>query len=113
MSEMISTRTGFGQGLVELAKERDDIIVASADTFRSFALKEFVQKWPDRYMEFGIAEQNMVTSCAAMAAQGYTVFAVGYSPFLSMRAVEQIRTFVACLIAEVDIYKEQTANQDN
>lgn len=94
MNEMISTRTGFGQGLIELAEKREDILVASADTFRSFALGKFVERWPERYFEFGIAEQNMITACAAMAAQGYTVYAVGYSPFLSMRAVEQIRTFV-------------------
>ncbi len=95
MYEMLSTRTGFGRGLVELAEEREDILVASADTYRSFALGQFVERWPDRYFEFGIAEQNMITACAAMAAEGYTVYAVGYSPFLSMRAVEQIRTFVA------------------
>ena len=95
MPEMISTRTGFGRGLIELAESRDDILVASADTYRSFALGAFVERWPERYFEFGIAEQNMITACAAMAAEGYKVYAVGYSPFLSMRAVEQIRTFAA------------------
>lgn len=95
MSKMVSTRTGFGQGLVELAAKRDEVMAASADTYRSFALGEFVDKYPDRYYEFGIAEQNMLTASAAMAAEGYCVFAVGYSPFLSMRALEQIRTFIA------------------
>lgn len=95
MSSMVSTRAGFGQGLVELAAKRKDIIAASADTYRSFALGVFVEKYPDRYFEFGIAEQNMMTAAGAMAAEGYTVFSVGYSPFLSMRALEQIRTFIA------------------
>lgn len=95
MSKMVSTRTGFGQGLVELAAERPEVMAASADTYRSFALGEFVEKYPDRYYEFGIAEQNMLTASAAMASEGYSIFAVGYSPFLSMRALEQIRTFVA------------------
>lgn len=95
MSKMISTRTGFGEGLVELAAKRRDVIAASADTYRSFALGSFVDQYPDRYFEFGIAEQNMLTASGAMASEGYTVFSVGYSPFLSMRALEQIRTFIA------------------
>lgn len=95
MRKMVSTRTGFGQGLVELAAKRSEVMAASADTYRSFALGEFVEKYPDRYYEFGIAEQNMLTASGAMAAEGYCIFAVGYSPFLSMRALEQIRTFVA------------------
>ncbi|RGX55206.1 MULTISPECIES: transketolase family protein [Anaerotruncus] len=95
MPDMVSTRTGFGQGVMALSETCDKILVASADTYRSFALGEYAGKYPDRYFEFGIAEQNMITASAAMASEGYTVFAVGYSPFLSMRAAEQIRTFVA------------------
>lgn len=95
MSKMVSTRTGFGIGLVELAGKRNDVLTTSADTYRSFALNEFVEKYPERYFEFGIAEQGMMTASAAMAAEGNCVFSVGYSPFLSMRALEQIRTFIA------------------
>lgn len=95
MNKMVSTRTGFGEGLVELAQTQSKILATSADTYRSFALNNFVEKYPDRYFEFGIAEQNMLTASAAMAAEGYCVFSVGYSPFLSMRALEQIRTFIA------------------
>lgn len=95
MNKMVSTRTGFGEGLVELAQTQSKILATSADTYRSFALNSFVEKYPDRYFEFGIAEQNMLTASAAMAAEGYCVFSVGYSPFLSMRALEQIRTFIA------------------
>ena len=60
MSEMISTRTGLGNGLLELMEKRGDILVASADTYRSFALGPIVTKYADRYFEFGIAEQNML-----------------------------------------------------
>ncbi len=95
MSNKISTRTGFGNGLLEIASDRKDIIVTSADTYRSFELSEYVDKYTDRYFEFGIAEQCMITASGAMAEEGFTVFSVGYSPFLSMRALEQIRTFVA------------------
>ena len=85
MNKMVSTRTGFGTGLVELAGMRDDVVTTSADTYRSFALNKFVEKYPDRYFEFGIAEQGMLTASAAMAAEGCCVFSVGYSPFLSMQ----------------------------
>ncbi len=95
MSKMVSTRTGLGNGLLKLAAKRSDVLVASADTYRSFALSDFVSKYPERYFEFGIAEQNMITASAAIASEGYQVFCVGYSPFLSMRALEQIRTFGA------------------
>lgn len=95
MHELVSTRAGFGKGLLELAAIRDDILVTSADTYRSFALNDFVKQYGDRYFEFGIAEQNMLTASGAMASEGYTVFSVGYSPFLSMRALEQIRTFIS------------------
>lgn len=70
MRKMVSTRTGFGQGLVELAAKRSEVMATSADTYRSFALGEFVEKYPDRYYEFGIAEQNMLTASGAMAAEG-------------------------------------------
>lgn len=94
MSKNVSTRQGFGKGICALAKERDDIIVTAADTYRSFAMGDFVNEFSNRYFEFGIAEQNMMTASAAIASEGKTVFTVGYSPFLSMRALEQMRTFI-------------------
>ena len=98
-----STRQGFGRGIFALAAERQDILVASADTFGTFSLDAFVAAFPDRFYEFGISEQNMIAACAGMATEGYTVFCVGYSPFLSMRALEQIRTFVAYPNLKVNI----------
>ncbi len=91
----VSTRQGFGMGLCALARERGDIVVTAADTYRSFEMGDFVREFHERYFEFGIAEQGMLTASAAMASEGKNVFTVGYSPFLSMRALEQIRTFVA------------------
>ncbi len=91
----VSTRQGFGKGICALARERQDIIVTAADTYRSFNMGEFVNEFGERYFEFGIAEQNMMVASAAIASEGKNVFTVGYSPFLSMRALEQIRTFVA------------------
>ena len=103
MSNMESTRIGFGKGIMNYAKKHPEIIVTSADTYRSFALNDYVKRYPEQYYEFGIAEQNMITASAAMASEGYNVFTVGYSPFLSMRALEQIRTFVAYPNLKVNI----------
>jgi transketolase len=94
MNKKISTRQGFGIGICELASTRKDIIVTAADTYRSFAMNDFVNTFTERYFEFGIAEQNMMMASAAIASEGKTVFTVGYSPFLSMRALEQMRTFI-------------------
>lgn len=95
MSKMVSTRTGFGKGMTALARKDNKVLMTAADTYRSFALNDFVQEFSDRYFEFGIAEQNMLTASATMASEGYVVFSVGYSNFLSMRALEQMRTFIA------------------
>ena len=93
--KMQSTRAGFGEGVLALAERREDLMVTSADTFRSFALGTFASRYSERYLEFGIAEQHMLTASAALASEGKLVFSVGYSPFLSMRGLEQIRTFAA------------------
>ena len=58
MSKMVSTRTGFGAGLVELAGMRDDVVTTSADTYRSFALNEFVEKYPDRYLSLELPNRG-------------------------------------------------------
>lgn len=98
-----STRAGFGRGLVRVTETNPKVIVSAADTYRSFNMQSFVSQYPERYFEFGICEQNMIAASAAMAGEGYTVFTVGYSTFLSMRALEQIRTFVAHPIQNVKI----------
>lgn len=95
MSKLISTRKGFGDGLLKLARQRKDVVAFAADTYRSFKMGPFVDEFPDRYFEFGIAEQNMMMSAAGMASSGKVVFVAVYSPFVSMRALEQLRTFIA------------------
>jgi len=95
MSKLVSTRKGFGDGLLKLARQRKDVVAFAADTYRSFKMGPFVDEFPDRYFEFGIAEQNMMMSAAGMASSGKVVFVAVYSPFVSMRALEQLRTFIA------------------
>jgi transketolase len=90
-----STRGAFGGAVVELMRRRADIFVVSADTRTSMGLDQAFREFPERCIEVGIAEQNLVTVASGLAASGRTVFATSYAAFASMRAFEQIRSFVA------------------
>lgn len=95
MNNLVSTRQGFGDGLIKLSREREEVVAVAADTFRSFKMGDFVNEFPKRYFEFGIAEQNMLMAAAGLASENKIVFVAGYSTFISMRALEQLRTFIA------------------
>lgn len=95
MSEMKSTRIAFGEGLIKLARERKDVVAMAADNARAMNMGPFINEFHERYFEFGIAEQNMVMAAAGMASTGKTVFVTTYGVFICMRALEQVRTFVA------------------
>ncbi len=90
-----NTRKAFGETLRDLARKRDNLVVVSADTFKSMRVDLMKEEFPERCFEVGIAEQNMIMVAAGLAATGKTVFATSYSVFTSMRALEQLRTFVA------------------
>ncbi len=93
--DVASTRAAFGATLLDLMRERDDIVVVSADTRTSMGLEAVARRFPDRCIEVGIAEQNLVAVAAGLAASGRTVFVATYATFASLRALEQIRSCVA------------------
>lgn len=90
----IPTRRAFSERMVELASQNKDFVVFEADIGGSTYTNLFGKAWPERYFNMGIAEGNMVSAAAGMAADGRTVVASSYGVFLTMRAVESIRTFV-------------------
>ncbi len=94
-AEYVSTRIGFRDGLMELAERRDDIVFISTDSLKVVKGEPFLQRWPARVVEAGIAEQNGVAIAAGMAASGLVPYLCTYAGFLTMRACEQMRTFVA------------------
>ena len=94
MNDLKSTREAFGIALLELAQEGLDIVVVSADTSKSMGVNLLKNKYPQRCFDCGIAEQDMIMVAAGLSAAGKISFAVSYSVFTSMRALEQIRTFV-------------------
>jgi transketolase len=81
----------LGQAILSLAETTEDLMVLSADLGRSSGLSRFRNAYPDRFVNVGIAEQNMIGVAAGLAKEGFVVFATSFAPFLSMRSSEQIR----------------------
>lgn len=90
----ISTRKAFGEAIVEQGKVNKKIAVLSADVMGSVAVGAFAKAYPDRFVQVGIAEQNLITVAAGMAISGLIPFACAYSMFITGRPWEQIRNIV-------------------
>ncbi len=92
--EMKPTRDGYGTGIVLAAKEDERIVVLCADLTESTRNEEFAKKYPERFIELGVAEQNMATVAAGLAQYGKIPFIASYAAFSPGRNNEQIRTTV-------------------
>lgn len=95
MAEFKGTREAFAQALIDMAETDDKIMFVSPDSLKAMRATKFAELHPDQYVEVGIAEQNAVDTAAGLAAAGLTPFVGTYAGFLTMRACEQMRTFVA------------------
>lgn len=95
MSEMTDMRTAYSESLITLGREDPGVVVLGADTTDSLKTSGFGKEFPDRFFNVGIAEANLVSVSAGMAASGKTAFASTYAIFLPGRAVDQIRNNVA------------------
>ena len=89
-------RKGFGRGLLEAGKLNPNVVAACADLTGSTAMDLFANEFPDRFVEIGVAEQNLVTVGSGLAAMGKTPFVSSYAAFSPGRNWEQIRTTI-CL----------------
>ena len=96
MSEVIkkATREGYGAGLVELGKEADNLIVLDADLAEATKTNMFKKEFPDRHIDCGIAECNMMGVAAGLSLTGYVPFASSFAMFSAGRAFEQVRNTV-------------------
>ena len=90
----MATRDGYGKALVELGKEHADVVVLDADLAGSTKTGMFAKAYPDRHFNCGIAEGNMMSVAAGLAASGLTPFASSFAMFASGRAFEQIRNSI-------------------
>jgi len=91
-----SVRKGFGRGLLAAGEKDENIVGACADLTGSTAMNMFAEKFPERYIEIGVAEQNLVTVGAGLSAMGKLPFVSSYAAFCPGRCWEQIRTTI-CL----------------
>ena len=90
-----SQRKQYGRALVELGRERSDIVVLDADLSSSTRTSEFATAFPERFFNAGIAEQNMIDTAAGLSASGKTVFVSTFAVFGTGRCYDQIRQSVA------------------
>ncbi len=90
-----ATRDGFGDAIVEVAEGDERVVVLCADVTESVRLAAFKERFPDRYVEMGVAEQNMALVAAGLAAAGKIPFIAAYAAFNPGRNWEQIRTTIA------------------
>lgn len=88
-------RAGFGRGLLVAGKMNDKIIALCADLSESTQVSLFSETFPDRYIEIGVAEQNLVTVASGLARAGKIPFASSYAAFNPGRNWEQIKTTIA------------------
>lgn len=86
------TRQAYGDVLVEMGSERDDFYVIDCDIAKSMKTMDFAEKFPERHINVGIAEQNAAGVGAGLATLGYKAIVSTYAVFGSMRMLEQIRT---------------------
>jgi len=93
--DKISTRDAFGNALLKMAEKYDNIYAIAADTTKSMGYSPLENKFPDKVVNVGIAEQNMALVAAGAATCGAKSIIATYAPFASMRILEQIRTFIA------------------
>lgn len=91
----VATRDGFGKGVVEAGTSEPRVVVLCADLKESTRAEEFEKAFPERFVEMGVAEQNMATVAAGMALAGKVPFIASYAVFSPGRNYEQIRTTIA------------------
>lgn len=101
--EKKATRDGFGRGVVEAGTADARVVVLCADLKESTRAEEFEKKFPERFIEMGVAEQNMAGVASGMAAAGNIPFMTSYAIFNPGRNYEQIRTTIALNRAPVKI----------
>ena len=92
--EVFSMRNGFGNGIVEAAMHNKNIVGLCADLTDSTDMSEFKRRFPDRFIEVGVAEQNLATVSSGLASMGKIPFMTSYAIFSPGRNWEQIRTTI-------------------
>lgn len=107
-NKLRSTRDGFGEALLSLAKKNKNIVVVSADLAESTRVTDFAKKYPERFIEVGVAEQNMLGVAAGLALSGKVAIASSFAVFSPGRSWDQLRVSVCYSKANVKIIGSHT-----
>ena len=91
MWSTIGSRATFGLAAFDLAKSVDNLMVLTCDVSTSAGLDRYRKTYPEKYLDLGIAEQNMIGVAAGLASEGYKVVTTTFAPFQTMRCCEQIK----------------------
>ena len=94
-TEKKDTRSGFGAGLAELADKNPNVMALCADLIGSLKMEKFIEKAPERFVQTGIAEANMMGIAAGLATAGKIPFAGTFANFASSRVLDQVRQSIA------------------
>lgn len=95
LEKKIATRESYGDALIELGKEHQEVVVLDADLAEATKTNKFKEEFPERHFDVGIAEANMVGVAAGLATCGKVPFVSSFAMFLAGRAYEQIRNGIA------------------
>src|SRR3989337_2009864 len=101
--QQAGTRDGYGQALLELGESNKDVVVLTADLAESTRVEEFGKKFPERFIECGVAEQNMMGIAAGLALSGKIPFVSSYAVFSPGRSWDQLRVSVCYTEANVKV----------
>ncbi len=101
--ETAGTRDGYGQALMELGEKNPDVVVLTADLAESTRVEEFGKKYPERFIECGVAEQNMMGVAAGLALSGKIPYVSSYAVFSPGRSWDQLRVSVCYTEANVKV----------
>jgi transketolase len=89
------TRLAFGQALLEIGAREPRAVVVSADTQDLLGIRPYIERFRDRFIELGIAEQNAIGAASGLATTGLHPYVCAYAPFITARSMEQVRNDVA------------------
>lgn len=94
LNKKVATRASYGETLAKIGEENEKIVVLDADLSEATKTSVFGKKFPDRFFDMGISEQDMVSTSAGLASSGQVVFASTFAMFMAGRAYDQIRNSI-------------------
>ena len=103
MWSTIGQRATFGVAALELAKELENLMVLTCDVSTSAGLDRYRKTYPNKYLDIGIAEQNMIGIAAGLASENYDVVTTTFAPFQTMRCCEQIKVNVGYMKKKISM----------